>query len=127
MMHGNSKVLVIDDSTNDAGVTSVAISPDGQSLASGSVDRKITSWQLDTRKLVYTFFDLNSSYSHTGFVYSVAFSPDGKILASGSADKTIKLWGRYTGTLKHTLNGHSDAVLSVAISSDGKKIGRAHV
>ncbi|MGI2909555.1 hypothetical protein [Tolypothrix sp. VBCCA 56010] len=101
-------------------VLSVAISPDGKILASGSVDRKISSWQLDTRKFIRTFFYLNSPYSHNGFVYSVAFSPDGKIIASGSADKTIRLWGRYTGTIKPTLNGHSDAVLSVGFSPDAK-------
>ncbi|MEH2184251.1 hypothetical protein [Nostoc sp.] len=101
-------------------VLSVAISPDGQQIASGSVDRKISSWQMDTKKFLHTFFYLNSSYSHNGFVNSVAYSPDGAILTSGAADKTIRIWGRYTGTVKRTLNGHSDAVLSVTISPDGK-------
>ena len=78
-----------------------------------------SSWHLDTKKFLRTFFYLNS-YSHSGFVYSLAFSPDGKIVASGSADKTIRLWGRYTGEVKRTLNAHSDAVLSVAISPDSK-------
>jgi WD40 repeat protein len=101
-------------------VLSVAISPDGQQIASGCVDRKISSWQLETKNFLRTFSCLNSPYSHTGFVCSVAFSPDGKILASGSNDKTIRLWGRYTGTIQRTLNGHLDAVLSVAFSPDGK-------
>ncbi len=103
-------------------VLSVAISPDGQQIVSGSVDRKISSWQLDTRKFIRTFFYLNSPYSHNGFVYSVAFSPDGKIIASGSNDKTIRLWGHEIGTIKRTLNGHSDTVLSVAFSPDAKTL-----
>ncbi|NMG09661.1 DnaJ domain-containing protein [Brasilonema sp. UFV-L1] len=97
-------------------VLSVAISSDSKTLVSGGVARKISSWYLDTKKFNRTLFYLNSPYSHTGFVYSVALGPDGKILASGSADKTIRIWGRYTGELKRTLNGHSDAVLSVAFS-----------
>ncbi len=101
-------------------VLSVAISPDGQQIASSSVDRKISSWQMGTRKFLHTFFYLNSPYSHNGFVNSVAYSPDGAILASGAADKTIRIWGGYTGTIKRTLNGHSDAVLSVTISPNGK-------
>nr|WP_199349328.1 DnaJ domain-containing protein [Nostoc flagelliforme] len=100
-------------------VLSVAISPDGKQIASGSVDCKITSWQMDTKKFLHTFFYLNAC-SHNGFVNSIAYSPDGAILASGAADKTIRIWGRYTGTVKRTLNGHSDAVLSITISPDGK-------
>ncbi|MEH2260555.1 hypothetical protein [Nostoc sp.] len=110
-------------------VLSVAISPDGQQITSGSVNvydglrlRKISSWQMDTKKFLHTLFYLNSSYSHNGFVNSVAYSSDGAILASGAADKTIIIWGRYTGTVKRTLNGHSDAILSVTISLDGKTL-----
>jgi WD40 repeat protein len=50
----------------------------------------------------------------------VAFLSDGQLLASGSCDQTIKLWDPATGTLKHTLEGHSDWVLSVAFLSDGQ-------
>ncbi|WP_243713955.1 WD40 repeat domain-containing protein [Nostoc sp. 106C] len=103
-------------------VLSVAISPDGQKIISASVDRKISSWQIDARKFLRTYFYLNSPYSHNGFVHSIAFSPNGKYVVSGSADKTIRVWGSYTGTIKCTLNGHSDAVLSVTVSCDGKTI-----
>jgi WD40 repeat protein len=46
----------------------------------------------------------------------------GQILVSGSADKTIKIWRLDTGELLQTLNGHSAAVNSVAISPDGEFI-----
>ncbi len=55
-------------------------------MASGSNDKTIKLWSLETQKEVATL------QGHNDCVYSVAFSPDGKYLASGSEDKTVKLW-----------------------------------
>jgi WD40 repeat protein len=68
------------------GVKSVAFSPDGRLLASGSNDETIKLWEVATGREVRTLT------GHTWTVYSVAFSPDGRLLASGSEDNTIKLW-----------------------------------
>jgi WD40 repeat protein/tRNA A-37 threonylcarbamoyl transferase component Bud32 len=95
-------------------VTSIAISPDGKILASGSLNKAIKLWHLDSGELIDTLS------GHLDTVSSVAISPDGKILASGSWDKTIKLWYLVGGKLIHTLSGHLDTVSSVAISPDGK-------
>jgi WD40 repeat protein/tRNA A-37 threonylcarbamoyl transferase component Bud32 len=95
---------------------SVAFSPDGQTLASGSVDKTIKLWDVKTGKLRYTL------RGHSGSVRSVAFSPDGQTLASGSGDWTIKLWDVKTGKLRDTLSGHSGSVCSVAFSPDGQTL-----
>jgi WD40 repeat protein len=98
--------------TND--VNSVAFSPDGRLLASGSGDKTIKLWDVATGSLVRTLS------GHTSWVNSVAFSPDGRLLASGSADNTIKLWDVASGSLVRTLTGHTDWVRSVAFSPDGR-------
>lgn len=97
-----------------ASVWSVALSPDGRTLASGSNDRMIKLWSLPAGKLLHTL------PGHRSDVLSVAISPDGRTLASGSKDRTIKLWSLPTGKLLHTLSGHSGMLRSVAFSPDGQ-------
>jgi WD40 repeat protein len=59
-------------------------------------------------------------------VNSVTFSPNGKMLASGgSNDAAIKFWNVETGKERATLKGHSDWILSVAFSPDGKTLASA--
>ncbi len=100
----------------EGAIKSVAISPDGKTLASGSGDKTIKIWNLTTGQVIRTL------KGHSESVYSVAISPDGKTLASGSSDTTITIWNITTGQLIRTLNGHSDGVYSVAISPDGKTL-----
>jgi len=97
-------------------VYSVAISPDGQILASGSVDNTIKLWSLSNGK------PLRTLSGHSSKVRSLVISPDGQQIVSGSWDGTIKLWNLQTGQLLKTLSGHSDGVLSVAISRDGQTL-----
>ena len=118
----------------EEGVTTVALSPDGRLVAAGSLDRTVRVWDAETARPMDT---LEGPGHHADSVYSVAFSPSGRELVSGSLDKTIKLWelsnlqpqpmsvgGRPAppsqGRCIHTFEGHSDFVLSVALSPDGK-------
>ncbi|RYO76299.1 hypothetical protein DL763_010573 [Monosporascus cannonballus] len=96
-------------------VNSVAFSPDGRFLGSGSYDNTIRIQELATA------FP-QTLRGHTGCVNSVAFSPDGQSLASGSYDYTVKIWEVATGSLQQTLQGHTPYVTSVDFSPDGRSL-----
>lgn len=95
-------------------VTSIAFSPDGATLASGSEDKTIEMWKLDAGKRWYTLT------GHSDWVTCVAFSPDGATLASGGRDKTIQIWDLNKGKWWYALRGHEDRVYAVAFSPDGQ-------
>ncbi|KAF4417603.1 Vegetative incompatibility protein HET-E-1 [Colletotrichum fructicola] len=97
-------------------VMSVAFSPDGRQLASGSHDSTVKLWDTATGQCQQTL------EGHSDWVRSVAFSPDGRQLASGSDDSTVKLWDTATGQCQQTLEGHSSDVYSVAFSPDGRQL-----
>ncbi|KAG8773577.1 hypothetical protein FRC12_002455 [Ceratobasidium sp. 428] len=96
---------------------SVAFSPDGRHVVSGSLCT-IRIWDVETGDTVGCSFE-----GHTGIVYSVVYSPDGHHLASGSQDSTIRVWDVRTGqTVVGPLLGHTECVRSVLFSPEGRRI-----
>jgi WD40 repeat protein len=98
-------------------VRCLSFTPDNAKLVSGSFDKTIKLWQLDTGVAIHTLTD-----DRRKGVFALAVSPDGKLLASGSWDERIELWNLETGTLLQNLSQHQASVRSLAISPDSKTL-----
>ncbi|CAG7855300.1 WD repeat-containing protein 5B [Serendipita indica DSM 11827] len=130
-------------------VETVAFSPDGSRIVSGSWDQTIRLWDAETGQslgeplrghtgpVTAVAFSPDGSRvvsetgqssgeplrGHTGAVTALAFSPDGLRIVSGSWDDTIRLWDAETGqSLGEPLRGHTGEVSAVAFSPDGSRI-----
>lgn len=94
----------------------LALSGDGQTLATGSYDQKVKLWDVATGRETRT---LNG---HNGAVFGLSFRPHGKVLASASADHTVKLWDVSTGERLDTLSQPLKEQYTVQFSPDGKRL-----
>ena len=95
------------------GITSVAYSPNGEAVITGSFDHTACLWDVNIGQLLHTLV------GHTYPITSVAFSPEGKTVITGSIDDTARLWDVQTGDLLRTLEGHNLWINSVAFSPRG--------
>jgi WD40 repeat protein len=105
-------------------INSLDIGPQGLLLVSGSDDKTIKLWNVQTGQLLHRFT------GHQGEVGTVAISPDGRRLVSGSSDRTIMAWNMEQKSLCETFYSHAGSPYShnqggintVAFSPDGKII-----
>lgn len=94
-------------------VLSVAFSPAGDLLATGTSTGEIWIWNVESGKLIRTL------KGHTDWIRSVAFSPNGFLLASGSNDETVRIWDLSAGENIAVLQGHTSRVRSVVFNPAG--------
>jgi len=115
LIHLGTNLLAILRGHSDM-VWSVAFSPDGNWVVSGSFDNSIRLWKSDSGKQLAVFS------GHEDAIHCVTFSPDGRRVLSGSKDRTLRLWDVPSGAQLAVLSGHDDAVSSVAFSPDGHRL-----
>jgi len=94
-------------------VLTLAFSPDGKWLATGGADKSVMMWEVATGN-----GHLVTALPDSDAVLSLAFSPDGETLAIGTNKSTVVLWDLTRKKEAGFLNGHADAVTSIAFSND---------
>lgn len=103
---------------HEAEVFCTAFSPDGQRLATGSLDGTACIWDLETGE------PLTEIFRHGAYVTSVQFSPDGRKLATASPDTTARLWHANPGHVLCTAlwNQCKWGNLFISFSPDGQRV-----
>ena len=91
---------------------------DGKHIASGSGDRSVRVWDIESHREVLNF-------SIEDGVTTVAISPGGEYVSAGSLDKSVRVWDAHSGHLIERLDGiegHKDSVYSVAFAPNGRSL-----
>lgn len=96
-------------------VTSVAFSPNGHHIVSGSYGGIIKIWDAESGTEILTL------HGHTGLIWSLAFDEEGEIITSESDDQTVKLWDVKAGACIETRNGSREPSSKSAFSTDKRR------
>lgn len=97
-------------------VSSVAYSPDGKYIISGSYDKTFKIWEASTGKCLKTL----SGYSDK--ITSISYSFDGKYIVNATTGNKINIWEESTGKCLKTLEGYYNGYSSVSFSPNGEYV-----
>ncbi len=95
-------------------ILTLAISPDGEYIVSGSADNTVRLWDREGNSKVLP--------GHGDKVWVVAISPDGEYIVSGSQDQTLRLWDRMGNKIGSPLTGHEGSIYTASFTPDGQYI-----
>lgn len=104
---------------HSAKVNSLAATPDGQRIVTGSQDKSVRIWDANSGKQLWSF------QGHLGQVTAVALRPDGKQAASGGEDGTIRLWPLTVADEHRAMSEATAPLWTVAYSPDGSQFATA--
>src|SRR5439155_58862 len=104
---------------HEDGVSAVAVAANGRTVLSGSFDRSVRLWDLDTGQ------ELSRFNGHTAPVLAVALSADGRRALSGGLDQTVRLWDVGTGRELRRFENFRSGVTAVAFAPDGTRFAAA--
>jgi WD40 repeat protein/serine/threonine protein kinase len=100
-------------------VVSVAFSPDGRFIATGSKDKSVRIWEVATGE---EWRQLREAAKNWVGAMPVAYSPDGRFLVSGNSEKLVKLWEVATSRELWSVDPNAGELAGVAVSPDGRII-----
>jgi len=97
-------------------VTPLALSPDGETVITGTVDGRVNVWNAKTGQRLF------SVPSGSGFVRSTAIRPDNQEFLTATDEPAIRVWNMKTGAMTRLLQGHSTAVWSALYNTNGTQL-----
>lgn len=100
-------------------VAALAYSPDGRWLATGSKDKTVRLWDLESGRMLWARRD------HAAEVNSVVFSPEGRRLASTGDDGAIRLWDVDDGESFRTIAASDRGIRAIVFSPNGRRLASA--
>ena len=132
LMAGAEKApqLMLDTGGHTSKIRGLAFTPDGRQVVSGSQDKVIRVWDVDTGKTV-RFIRGETAPGSWGIIYAMALSLDGRWLAVGgflrdesdpATASAVRLYDFASGKLEALLKGHGNVVWALAFSPDGRRL-----